>query len=286
MNNKLAEDKMKITWFITGCSTGLGRHLSQEVLRSGYNAVVTARNICDIQDIAEAYPDSALALQLDISDQKQVEQAILRTKDWFGNIDVLINNAGYGFRGAVEEASDEEMRKIFDTNFFGTVNMIQGVLPGMRKRKTGTIMSVSSIGGRFAAPGSGFYSATKFAIEGMSDALRKELEPLDIRVLVIEPGAFRTDFAGRSLNQSKQVIDDYESTAGQRRKEKDKTDGTQQGDPVKASKVIIQTFESDKIPFRLLLGSDAINFTRTELENQINELNEWEHISIKTDFDK
>jgi NADP-dependent 3-hydroxy acid dehydrogenase YdfG len=164
------------------------------------------------------------------------------------------------------------------------IHMIQAVLPGMRSRKSGTIMNLSSIGGRFAAPGSGYYSATKFAVEGMSDALRKEVGPLSIKVILIEPGAFRTDFAGRSLTQSKEVIADYERTAGQRRKEKDTSSGTQPGNPAKAAKVIIQVQEGEDVPFRLLLGSDAIKTTRAELENQIKEIDAWEAISITTDF--
>jgi NAD(P)-dependent dehydrogenase (short-subunit alcohol dehydrogenase family) len=283
MNDKI--NKKNITWLITGCSTGLGRALAQEVLKSGYNAVITSRKVIDIEDITAAYPEAALALALDISDQAQVDHVIAKATARFGKIDVLINNAGYGFRGAVEEASSEEIRKIFDTNFFGTVRMIQAVLPGMRAQRSGMIMSVSSIGGRFAAAGSAFYSATKFAIEGMSDALRKELLPLGIRVMVIEPGAFRTDFAGRSLTQSATVIADYDATAGQRRKEKDTTDGKQPGDPAKAAKVLIETYGKSEAPFRLLLGSDAIQLTRSELGAQYKELEEWEKVSITTDFD-
>jgi NAD(P)-dependent dehydrogenase (short-subunit alcohol dehydrogenase family) len=285
MTKENKANKSDVTWLITGCSTGLGRHLAKEVLRSGYNAVVTARKLEDVLDITADYPDTSVPLALDIANKTQVEQVIKQAEQRFGQIHVLINNAGYGFRGAVEEADDEEMRKIFDTNFFGTVNMIQGVLPGMRAHQTGTIMSVSSIGGRFAAAGSGYYSATKFAIEGMSDALRKELKPLGIRVVVIEPGAFRTDFAGRSLTQSKQVIADYTDTAGQRRKEKDQTNGKQQGDPVKAAAAIIQVYENNEVPFRLLLGSDAIKLVQEELELQAKEIKQWQHISMNTDFD-
>jgi NAD(P)-dependent dehydrogenase (short-subunit alcohol dehydrogenase family) len=285
MTKENKANKSDVTWLITGCSTGLGRHLAKEVLRSGYNAVVTARKLEDVLDITADYPDTSVPLALDIANKTQVEQVIKQAEQRFGQIHVLINNAGYGFRGAVEEADDEEMRKIFDTNFFGTVNMIQGVLPGMRAHQTGTIMSVSSIGGRFAAAGSGYYSATKFAIEGMSDALRKELKPLGITVVVIEPGAFRTDFAGRSLTQSKQVIADYTDTAGQRRKEKDQTNGKQQGDPVKAAAAIIQVYENNEVPFRLLLGSDAIKLVQEELELQAKEIKQWQHISMNTDFD-
>lgn len=276
------EIKKNTTWLITGCSSGLGRSIAEEVLKNGYNAVVTSRNVKDVQDIADAYPETALALSLDVSDRSQIAEVIEASEKRFNQIDVLINNAGYGFRGAVEEASEEEMRKIFDTNFFGTVNMIQAVLPAMREHKSGTIMNLSSIGGRFGPVGSGYYSATKFAIEGMSDALRKEVGPLGIRVIVVEPGAFRTDFGGRSLTTSKTVIDDYQATVGPRRTEP--SDGKQPGDPQKAAQALINTYESSEVPFRLLLGNDAIKIIRDELNAQLKELETWEKVSITTDF--
>ncbi len=280
MENKI--NKKNITWLITGCSTGLGRSIAQEVLKSGYNVVVTSRNVKDIQDIGDAYPDTAIALSLDVSDRAQIAGVIEQAEKRFGKIDVLINNAGYGFRGAVEEASEEEMRKIFDTNFFGTVNMIQAVLPGMRKHKSGTIMNLSSIGGRFGPVDSGYYSATKFAIEGLSDALRKEVGPLRIRVTVVEPGAFRTDFGGRSLNTSKKVIEDYQPTVGPRRTEPG--NGKQPGEPKKAAQALINVFEGKEIPFRLLLGSDAIKIISDELDAQYKELEDWKKVSLTTDF--
>jgi NAD(P)-dependent dehydrogenase (short-subunit alcohol dehydrogenase family) len=278
------EDRIKknTTWLITGCSSGLGRSFAEQVLKSGYSAVVTSRNVKDVQDIANAFPETALALSLDVSDRNQIAEVIKQAEKRFGKIDVLINNAGYGFRGAVEEASEEEMRRIFDTNFFGTVNVIQAVLPGMRKHKSGTIMNLSSIGGRFGPVGSGYYSATKFAIEGMSDALRKEVGPLGIRVIVVEPGAFRTDFGGRSLTTSKKVIEDYQPTVGPRRTEP--SDGKQPGDPKKAAQVLINIYEGTEVPFRLLLGSDAIKIIRAELDTQLEELEAWEKVSTTTNF--
>ncbi|MEB0260689.1 MULTISPECIES: oxidoreductase [unclassified Mucilaginibacter] len=277
------DNKKSITWLITGCSTGLGRSIAQEVLKSGYSAVITSRNVKHIQDIADAYPNTALALSLDVSDRGQIDDVIKRAEAKFTSIDVLINNAGYGFRGAVEEASEEEMRKIFDTNFFGTVSMIQAVLPGMRKNRSGTIMNLSSIGGRFGPVGSGYYSATKFAIEGLSDALRKEVDSLGIRIVVVEPGAFRTDFGGRSLNTSKKIIADYEPTVGPRRTEP--SNGKQPGEPKKAAQVLIKTFEEANVPFRLLLGTDAIKIIRDELDAQYKELEAWEKVSITTNFE-
>jgi NAD(P)-dependent dehydrogenase (short-subunit alcohol dehydrogenase family) len=272
------------TWLITGCSSGLGHALAKEVLAQGYNAVVTARKIEDVQQLAKDYPETALAASLDITDLDQIATVIKQAEEKFGSVDVLINNAGYGYRAAVEEGEDKEVRKLLDTIFFGTVYMIQAVLPGMRSRRSGTIMNVSSIGGRYAAPGSGYYSAAKFAVEGMSDALRKELAPLGIKVTVIEPGAFRTEFAGRSLKGSEMEIDDYKDTVGPRRKQNDKTSGNQQGDPQKAAQAIIKIEEGDKVPFRLLLGSDAIDGIRKELSSQQQELEDWLEVSSSTDY--
>ena len=206
------------TWLITGCSTGLGRHLAQAVLARGYNATVTARDAANVQDLVDAYPDTALALALDVTEDAQVTNAVRQAEERFGGVDVLVNNAGYGYRAAVEEGEEPEVAKLFATNFFGPVAMIKAVLPGMRARRDGAIVNISSIGARISPPGSGYYSATKAALEAMSASLRKELEPLGITVTVVEPGGFRTDFAGRSLQQSRDAIADYADTAGRRRK--------------------------------------------------------------------
>jgi NAD(P)-dependent dehydrogenase (short-subunit alcohol dehydrogenase family) len=271
-------------WLITGCSTGLGRALARAVLAAGHNVVVTARKLDTIADILADYPDSAVAAVLDVSRSDQIAAAVKLAEDRFGGIDVLVNNAGYGYRAAVEEAEQKQVAELFQTNFFGTVAMIQAVLPDMRARRSGTIVNLSSIAGRFAAPGSAFYAASKFAVEGLSDALRKEVEPLGIHVLVIEPGAFRTDFAGRSLHGSQTAIADYAATAGPRRKENDHTHGTQNGDPERAAKVILETAMAADPPFRLLLGSDAVAAVRAELEAQCAELEAWKAISLTTDY--
>ena len=272
------------TWLITGCSTGLGKSFAQAVLKAGDNAVITARNTQALDQLAAAYPRTALATTLDVTDKSAIARVVEQAEERFGAIDVLVNNAGYGYRGAVEEGDDQEVADLFTTNFSGTVAMIKAVLPGMRARRSGTIVNLSSIAGRLAAPGSGYYSATKFAVEGMSDALRKELAPLGIRVIVVEPGAFRTDFAGRSLHQAKARIDDYASTAGPRRKENDKMHGTQQGDPDKAARVLIDVVGQTNPPFRLLLGSDALKNARSELDAQRTELEAWRDVSTSTDF--
>lgn len=272
------------TWLITGCSSGLGRSLTQAVLEAGFNAVVTARNPEKLKDLISAFPETAVATALDVTKADQVAGAVKLAEQRFGGVDVLVNNAGHGYRGAVEEGDEKEVADLFASNFFGAVSLIKAVLPDMRARRHGTILNVSSIAGRLALPGSGYYSATKFAIEGMSDALRKEVGPLGIRVVVVDPGAFRTDFAGRSLEQAKADIADYADTAGPRRKENDKTDGTQSGDPARAARVLIKVVEGETAPFRILLGSDAVRIVNAELEAQRQEIEDWKELSVSTDF--
>lgn len=272
------------TWLITGCSTGLGRHLAEAVLARGWNAVVTARDPAKVQDIVLRYPDSTLALALDVTDRTQIAETVRQAEAKFGAVDVLVNNAGHGYRSAVEEADEAEVDELFATNFFGPVALIKAVLPGMRARRRGTIVNVSSIGARRTAPGSGYYSATKCALEGLSAGLRQEVEPLGLRVIVVEPGAFRTDFSGRSLVQSRNPIADYAATAGRRRIENDKTHGTQAGDPVRAAVVIITAVEDVAPPHLLLLGSDAVKAAGAALDQDRAVLEAWKAASLTTDF--
>lgn len=272
------------TWLITGCSTGLGRSLAEAVLDRGDNAIVTARDATRVADVAKAYPDTALALSLDVTDHGQVAEAVRQAQARFGAIDVLVNNAGYGYRAAVEEGDDADVQRLFATNFFGTVAMIKAVLPGMRARRHGAIVNVSSIGARIRPPGSGYYAAAKSAVEGMSGSLRTELRPLGIAVMVVEPGAFRTDFAGRSLTQSAEAIADYAETAGRRRKEHDTTHGTQPGDPAKAAAAIITAVTADAPPALLLLGTDALSHVGDVLDAERAELEAWRAVSAGTDF--
>lgn len=272
------------TWFITGCSSGLGRQLAVTALAAGFNVVVTARNPATLQDVAASYPEKALVASLDVTNEMMIKQVVQQAEQRFGSIDVLINNAGYGYRAAVEEGDSNQVANLFATNFFGAVSVIKAVLPGMRARHCGTIVNITSIGARLAMPGSGYYSATKFALEGLSDALRKEIDPLGIRVLIVEPGAFRTDFAGRSLVGSKTMISDYDETVGPRRKTQDKTDGTQPGDPARAAKVLLNVIGETKLPLRLLLGTDAVQIVGKELAHQVQEIKTWESMSGQTDF--
>jgi NAD(P)-dependent dehydrogenase (short-subunit alcohol dehydrogenase family) len=272
-------------WLITGCSTGLGRALAEAVIGAGHNAVVTARDVAKVADLADTATQRVLPIALDVTRPDQVTAAVQRADEQFGGIDVLVNNAGYGYRAAVEEGDDAEVRTLFETHFFGTVAMIKAVLPDMRARRSGAIVNISSIGATVTPVGSGYYSAAKAAIEGMSGALRGELAPLGISVTVVEPGAFRTDFAGRSLVQSATVIDDYAGTAGQRRKENDTMDGSQAGDPTKAASAIIAAVESNEPPGFLLLGPDALALYRYVADTRAEEIAKWEHVTAGTNLD-
>jgi NAD(P)-dependent dehydrogenase (short-subunit alcohol dehydrogenase family) len=272
------------TWLITGCSTGLGRALAQAVLERGWNAVVTARDPGTVQDIVVSHPENALALPLDVTDQAQIDAAVHKAKQRFGSIDVLVNNAGYGYRGAVEEGEVDAVARLFETNFFGLVALTKATLPGMRAQRRGAIVNISSTAGRRSNAGSGYYSATKFAVAGMSDALRREVAPLGIKVIVVEPSGFRTDFAGRSLHESRTRIDDYNETSGRRRKEHDRSHGRQAGDPVRGAQAIIKVVESDHPPERLALGRDAVNRIREHLKAHLDELETWAELGISADF--
>lgn len=272
------------TWLITGCSSGLGRELAMAVLERGWNAVMTARDISKLQGLLDSYPATAIGISLDLSERADVESVIQKATACFGAVDVLVNNAGHGYRSAVEEGNEAEVEELFATNFFGPVALIKAVLPGMRERRSGAIVNVSSIAGRRASVGSGYYAASKFALEGMSDALRKEAAPLGIKVIVVEPGALRTEFAGRSLLQSSSAIADYAETAGTRRKENDSSHGRQPGDPARGARMVIGCVEAPDSPFRLLLGSDAVDVARSELEEQKQELEAWAVRSAGSDF--
>ncbi|MDN5603859.1 MAG: oxidoreductase [Kocuria sp.] len=272
------------TWFITGASSGLGAALARAVLSHGDRAVITARSRASLQEFVQDYPETALAISLDVTDRVRVAKAVETAIKQFESIDVLVNNAGHGYRGAIEEATKEETDEVFAANFFGPVALIQHVLPHMRQRGTGTIVNVSSIGAPVSNSGSGYYTAAKLALEGVSDALRHEVAPLGIRIMVLEPGAFRTDFAGRSLAQSSVVIDDYAQTAGARRKENDHTHGTQPGDPDRAAQAILAAVQNENVPFRLLLGSDAVRVVKQDYQDRIAEIDAWTHLSQSTDY--
>ena len=271
-------------WFITGCSTGFGRELAKLVLDRGYPAVVTARDPAKIQDLAAGRAGRALALKLDVTNKADVSEAVQKAAATFGKIDVLVNNAGYGYVGAIEESDEDEARALVETNFFGLARMIHEVLPGMRARQHGNIVNISSIGGLVGFPGVGYYNATKFAVEGLSEALSKEVAPLGIKVLVVEPGPFRTDWAGRSLKRSSRVIPEYAETAGAFRERIISRNGKQMGDPVRACKAILKALHSENPPLHLVLGQIALETARTKLEKMNSELDAWETTSLSSDF--
>jgi NAD(P)-dependent dehydrogenase (short-subunit alcohol dehydrogenase family) len=271
-------------WLITGCSTGFGRELAKHVLELGYKAAVAARNTNDITDITDAYPETAIAVKLDVTKADEIADAVEQTITKFGQIDVLVNNAGIGYFGAIEESEEAEVRRMFEINFFGLANMTTAVLPHMRSKRSGHIVNVASIGGLVGFPAVGFYNATKFAVDGLSEALAKETAPLGIKVTVVAPSGFRTDWAGRSANNSKIVIEDYAATAGTNKNNIRGYSGNQPGDPVRAAKAIVKAVESDKPPLRLLLGAAALKGARNKIEELKRDFDAWEETTKGADF--
>lgn len=282
-NNKATITKESV-WLITGCSTGFGRELAKHVLGRGYRTVVTARNPDEVRDLASN--GESLILKLDVTDQSQIDAAVKAAENRFGRIDVLVNNAGIGYFAAIEEGEYAQVRKMFDVNVFGLSGMIQAVLPGMRERRAGFIVNFSSIGGLRSFPAIGYYNATKFAVEGLSEALWQEVEPLGIRVMLVEPSGFRTDWAGRSANESKVQIDDYAATAGAARTGVRAVSGKQAGDPVRAVHAIVNAVESSHPPHRLLLGNDAYEGAMAKLGELQKDFAAWERVSRGADFPK
>ncbi len=277
---------MKKNWLITGCSTGFGRALALEALAQGHHVAVASRNTNDVSDIIEKYPDLALAVSLDVTNKQQITDAVKLTIEKFGSIDVLVNNAGVGYFGAIEESEDDEVRRMFDINVFGLGNMIQEVLPFMRKQKSGHILNVASIGGLRSFPGVGYYNATKYAVDGLSEALYKEVSPLGIKVTIIAPSGFRTDWAGRSANDTQIKIDDYELTARKNMGDIRKSSGNQPGDPVRAAKAMIMITEVENPPLRLLLGAGALKGARLKIEELKNDFETWAEVSEGADAPK
>jgi NAD(P)-dependent dehydrogenase (short-subunit alcohol dehydrogenase family) len=271
-------------WFITGCSTGFGRELAKYLLEGGYRVAVTARSAEKVHDLIEIDPENAIAISLDVTNKEQVARAVLRAEEHFGGIDVLVNNAGFGYFGAIEESNEAEVRSMFETNFWGLAEMTRAVLPNMRERRRGTIVNVSSIGGFVGFPGVGFYNATKFAVNGFSESLKKELEPLGIKVVLVQPSGFRTDWAGRSANDATHAISDYAETAGANQASIRGYSGNQPGDPVRAVKAIVSAVESDEPPFNLLLGKAALKNARLKVDALREEFDAWAETSEGADF--
>ena len=271
-------------WLITGCSTGFGRELAKLVLERGWRAVVTARDPSKLADLAEGHGDRALVLQLDVTERKQIADVVAKSQKHFGRIDALVNNAGYGYLAAIEEGEDDAVRAMFETNVFGLVDMTKAVLPIMRAQKSGLIVNISSIGGITSFAATGYYHGTKYAVEGISESLAIEVKPLGIDVLVVEPGPFRTNWAGPSIKQSATRIDDYAGTAGERRKQTEARSGNQAGDPVRAAQAIIDAALSDTPPLRLLLGRAALELARKKVTSLTNDFDAWEKTTVGADF--
>ena len=271
-------------WFITGASTGFGRQLAEEVLKSGGRVIATARKIEHIVDLEQKFPGSVKALVLDVTDQGQVDSAVTQAIAQFGHVDVVVNNAGYGIAGAIEEATEAEFMPVFETNLFGLIRVTRAFLPYLREQRSGHILNLSSIGGVTASPGWGYYQSTKFAVEGLSEALAAELAPLGIHVTIIEPGPFRTDFLGRSGTEAALRIPDYDATAGNARRYLDDQNGKQPGDPLRAVRAMMAVVESPNPPLRLLLGASALQRLRAKLDNWQKEIATWEPTTVGADF--
>jgi NAD(P)-dependent dehydrogenase (short-subunit alcohol dehydrogenase family) len=271
-------------WFITGASSGLGRALAEAVLARGWRAAMTARRPETLADLTAEHGDRALALALDVTDSNSIAGAVHDAETHFGVIDVLVNNAGYGYLSAIEEGDDAEIRAQFETNVFGLIAVTKQVLPGMRSRRQGHIFNVSSLGGLVAFAATGYYHATKFAVEGLSESLSHEVKSLGIDVTILEPGAFRTDWAGRSMVESSTIIDDYAETSGKRRQATRSVSGNQPGDPVRAATAIISAFEADEPPLRLLLGAPALKIARERLDALRANFDAWAETTLSADF--
>lgn len=274
----------KPVWFITGCSTGFGRALARYTLDRGYRVVVTARNPADVEDLATGNPERALVLALDVTKPAEVAASVEAAEAKFGRVDVLVNNAGVGYFGAVEESDDTEVRRMFEINFWGLANMTRAALPGMRARRAGHIVNISSMGGVRGAPAVGYYNATKFALEGLSEALAQETAPLGVKVLIVEPSGFRTDWAGRSANETQHRIADYDATAGERNRMIRGYSGKQPGDPVRAAAAIVQAVEAPDAPLRLMLGKAALAAGRAKVKSLSVDFKSWAAVTEGADF--
>lgn len=271
-------------WLITGCSSGFGREIALCALASGARVAVTARDPQTLQDICDTYPDTSLALTLDITDTEQCERAVTDTIAHFGQLDVLVNNAGYGYVAAVEEGEDAAVRAMFETNFFGTLNMTRQVLPHFRARRAGRILNNSSQAGLMGNPGTGYYSASKHALEGLMEALTREVAPLGIQVVSVQPGAFRTDWSGRSMQRSALRIPDYEESVGSRLDMIAQIDGKQPGDPRRAAALFVRLATMDDPPPTLLMGAGLLATYREKLEQVQARLTAWEADIVAVDF--
>jgi NAD(P)-dependent dehydrogenase (short-subunit alcohol dehydrogenase family) len=277
-------DQAGRVWLITGTSTGLGRAIAEAVLERGGRVAATARDVSRVADLAERHPHQVFVTRLDVTEPASVTAAVEATVAHFGHIDVLVNNAGHGLVGALEELTDAQTRAVLETNVFGVLAVTRAVLPHLRARRKGHVVQLSSVGGVVANPGHALYATSKFALEGLSEALAGEVAPLGIRVLIVEPGPFRTDFHGRSMTYA-DMIDDYRGTpAGALRERFREQDGTQPNDPRRAAEAIIDAVGDEDAPLRLPLGPEAVTRIREKLRLQLTDLEKWEAVSVDTRY--
>ncbi|MCI1859858.1 MAG: oxidoreductase [Sporolactobacillus sp.] len=274
---------MKKVWFITGASRGFGLALSKELIRRGYPVVATARRVERVSSLAEGN-DQVLALSLDVTVKQQVRSALQAAVDRFGRIDVIVNNAGFGYFGAIEEADEAAVRQLFETNFWGLSDVTRAALPIFRKQKSGHFINISSIAGIAASPALGYYNATKFAVEGFSQALAQEVAPLGIKVTLVEPGPFRTDWAGRSAPEREVKIADYATTAEKKLQQLRNISGKQPGSPDLAAKAMIKAVESENSPLHLPLGKGTVPRALEQMEKTGRQLKQWQDVSAHVDF--
>ncbi|QGY31688.1 oxidoreductase [Pantoea cypripedii] len=271
------------TIFITGVSSGFGRALAQQALNQGHRVIGTVRNQAAREAFEAIKPGDAIACLLDVTDFAAIDSAVAALEEQVGPIDVLVNNAGYGHEGVMEESSLEEMRRQFDVNVFGAVAMIKAVLPFMRQRRRGHIINITSMGGFITMPGITYYCGSKFALEGISEALGKEVQPLGIFVTAVAPGSFRTDWAGRSMVRSERSIADYDALFDPIRQARAEKSGKQLGDPQKAALAMLDIIASDNPPAHLLLGSDALALVQDKLTTMNADIKRWEKLTRSTD---
>jgi NAD(P)-dependent dehydrogenase (short-subunit alcohol dehydrogenase family) len=275
---------MSRTWLITGSSRGFGKELAKVVLDRGDNLVATARRPEHLSELVEQYGDNVRAVALDVTDAEAARAAIALAIVEFGSLDIVVNNAGYANSAPIEEMADEDFRGQIEANLFGTVNVTKAALPIMRRQRSGTIVQFSSVGGRVGGtPGMGAYQTAKFAVEGFSEVLANEVKPFGITVIIVEPGAFRTDWQGSSMTLH-DVGPDYAETVGALNKYREANDGKQPGDPARAAKVIVDTVDSADPPLRLVLGADAVDAIRAAAESRAAETEKWAGISGSVDF--
>ncbi len=270
-------------WFITGCSSGLGKGIAKAALKAGEQVVMTARNTGSLNELAEEYPDRSLALFLDLNDESSIKIALENARQTFGTIDILINNAGHGYRAAVEESSGDKIQELFETNFFAPAKLMQLVLPDMRAKRNGLIVNVTSIGAIRGALGNGFYSASKGALELLTEALALEVRHLGIRTMLVEPGALKTGFYGDRMKGEKNQISDYDIFAEKYRKDYIEPDASKNGDPDLGGQTVVDTIISGDIPEHLLLGSDAVAAAKATYTDRLKQIEQWKNISTKAD---